>query len=88
MSITTITSKGQITLPKSIRDRLALKVGDRLRVSADRHGRVRLDPDNGPAAQDLYGVLHRLAPSRPASLDEMRAAVRVRAREAFVGKRR
>ena len=30
MSATTLTSKGQITLPKSIRDRLALKVGDGL----------------------------------------------------------
>lgn len=88
MSTTTLTSKGQITLPKSIRDRLALKVGDRLRVSADRHGRVTLDRERGPAAADLYGVLERLAPATPASLDDMRAAVRRRAGRDFAGKRK
>lgn len=87
MSTTTLTSKGQITLPKSIRDRLALKVGDRLRVSTDRHGRVTLDRERGPAASDLYGVLERLAPTTPASIDDMRAAVRRRAGRGLAGKR-
>jgi AbrB family looped-hinge helix DNA binding protein len=86
--MTTLTSKGQITLPKSIRDRLALKVGDRLRVSADRHGRVMLDRARGPAAGDLYGVLERLAPATPASIDDMRAAVRRRAGRHFAEKRK
>jgi AbrB family looped-hinge helix DNA binding protein len=36
MSTTTLTSKGQITLPKDIRDRLALKQGDRFLVSIER----------------------------------------------------
>lgn len=88
MSTTTITSKGQITLPKGIRDRLALKVGDRLRVSTDRNGRVTLDRERGPAAGDLFGVLQRLAPARPASLADMRAAVRHRAARALAGKPR
>ena len=85
MGTTTITSKGQITLPKRIRDRLALQGGDRLRVSTDRHGRVTLDRERGPAAADLYGVLNRLAPARPASLDDMRVAVRHRAARALAG---
>jgi AbrB family looped-hinge helix DNA binding protein len=87
MSTTTLTSKGQITLPKSIRDRLALKVGDRLRVSTDRHGRVTLDRERGPAAGDLYGALERLAPATPASIEDMRAAVRLRAGRGVGGKR-
>jgi antitoxin PrlF len=88
MSTTTLTSKGQVTLPKSIRDRLALKVGDRLRVSTDRHGRVTLDRERGPAASDLFGVLKRLAPATPVSLDEMRAAVRRRAARSVPGTRK
>ncbi len=88
MSTTTLTSKGQITLPKSIRERLALKVGDRLRVSTDRHGRVTLDRERGPAAGDLYGALERLAPATPASIDDMRAAVRRRAGRDVAGKRK
>ena len=85
MGTTTITSKGQITLPKRIRDRLALKVGDRLRVSTDRHGRVTLDRERGPAAADLYGVLNPLAPARPPSLDDMRVAGRHPAPRALAG---
>ena len=88
MSTTTVTSKGQITLPKRIRDKLALKVGDRLRVSTDRQGRVTLDRERGPAAADLYGALSRLAPVRPASLDDMRAAVRQRAARVLAAKPR
>lgn len=83
MSTITVTSKGQITLPKRIRDRLALKIGDRLRVSADRHGRVTLDRE--PAVTNLYGVLNRLAPVRPAPLDDMRVAVRHRAARTLAG---
>lgn len=88
MSTTTLTSKGQITLPKSIRERLALKVGDRLRVSTDRHGRVTLVRERAPAAGDLYGVLQRLAPATPVSIDAMRVAVRQRAGRDFAGKRK
>ena len=65
-----------------------MKVGDRLRVSADRHGRVTLDRERGPAAGNLYGVLTRLAPATPASIDDMRAAVRRRAGRDFAGKRK
>jgi len=32
MSITTITKKGQITIPKSIRDKLSIKYNDKLSV--------------------------------------------------------
>ena len=35
MGITTITKKGQITIPKSIRDKLAIKDNDRLSVRLD-----------------------------------------------------
>ena len=35
MGITTITKKGQITIPKSIRDKLAINDNDRLSVKLD-----------------------------------------------------
>jgi AbrB family looped-hinge helix DNA binding protein len=80
MSTTTLTSKGQITLPKAVRDRLALTQGDRLRVGVDANGRVTLEREREPPVEALYGLLRRLARRRPASLAEMRAAVRRRAR--------
>jgi antitoxin PrlF len=88
MGSTTLTSKGQVTLPKEIRDRLALRQGDRLRVAVDADGRVTLDREREPQVEDLYGLLRRLAGSQPATVAEMRAAVRRRAKQKHRGKRR
>jgi antitoxin PrlF len=40
MSISTLTSKGQTTIPKDIRKRLNLQPGDRLEFVIDEDGRV------------------------------------------------
>lgn len=82
MSTTTLTTKGQLTLPKRVRERLALRAGDRLRVSTDRHGRVVLEPVARSRVQPLFGLLAHLAPKTPATIDEMKAAVRARATRA------
>jgi antitoxin PrlF len=34
----TITSKGQVTIPKAVRERMGLRPGDRIRFVSDRHG--------------------------------------------------
>ena len=87
MSKATLTSKGQITLPKAIRDRLALRKGDRLRLAVGTDGRVTLERERQPQVEDVYGLLGRLAGLRPASVSEMRAAVRQRARRKHSRKR-
>lgn len=57
MSVATVTSKGQITLPKDVRDDLHLKEGDR--VSFEKiGGRYVLRPQNR-SVTDLAGALHR-----------------------------
>ena len=57
MSTATVTSKGQITLPKDVRDELRLKEGDR--VSFEKiDGRYVLRPQNR-SIMDLAGILHR-----------------------------
>ncbi len=86
-STTTLTSKGQITLTKAIRDRLVLKKGDRLRISVSRDGSLTLRREQGPHLGDAYGLLHRLARRRPASVSQMRAAVRERVRRKASGER-
>jgi AbrB family looped-hinge helix DNA binding protein len=40
----TVTSKGQITLPKSLRERLGLRRGSRIRFRVDAHGRLQGEP--------------------------------------------
>lgn len=68
----TITSKGQITLPKPIRDRLDLKTGDRIAFSMEDDGRLVVTPVTG-SVMDLAGMLPR--PSVPLSQEEMDEAI-------------
>jgi AbrB family looped-hinge helix DNA binding protein len=76
IATTTMTSKGQLTLPKEIRERLKLKPGDRLEVATDGN-RIVMTP-----AQLEIGDLCSILPaaSRVATLDEIDAAIRFRAR--------
>ena len=80
MSTTTLTSKGQITLSKAIRDRLALKQGDRFLLWVTRDGTVTLKHEAPPAVERAYGMLHRLARRKPPTVRQMRASVRLRAK--------
>lgn len=40
----TVTSKGQVTLPKALRERLGLRQGSRIRFRLDERGRLQGDP--------------------------------------------
>ena len=75
MSETTLTSKGQMTLPKAARDRFGLKAGDRLGVVVE-EGRIVLIPLT-MHVDDLCTILP--ASKRRASLKQMRDSVRARA---------
>jgi AbrB family looped-hinge helix DNA binding protein len=68
MSEARMTSKGQITLPKDIRDRLGLKQGDRVRFIVEDDGRVRLLPAKRDVGE-LFGSLPK--PRRALSIEEM-----------------
>lgn len=70
---TTLTGKGQVTLPKALRERLRLSPGDRIEFVIQDDGGVRL--------LVKQGSLHRLrgslpGPERPVSLEEMDEAIR------------
>ncbi|HEX2219436.1 MAG TPA: AbrB/MazE/SpoVT family DNA-binding domain-containing protein [Gemmatimonadales bacterium] len=73
MATATLTSKGQTTIPKEIRERLGLKPGDRLDFVVEPDGRVTLAPVNADVAE-LRGMLPR--PARPASLEDMDRGIR------------
>jgi antitoxin PrlF len=64
---TRLSSKGQIVIPKALRQALGLRAGTRFRVSM-RSGRIVLEPVGRDAAGALYG---RLAGAR--LLDEHEA---------------
>ncbi len=68
----TLTSKGQITIPKAVRDSLKLHVGDRLEFLVDPDGSVRIVPATRPVT-DLKVLLPR--PTRALSLEEIDAVI-------------
>ncbi|MBN9613314.1 MAG: AbrB/MazE/SpoVT family DNA-binding domain-containing protein [Actinobacteria bacterium] len=69
----TISSKGQVTIPKHLRDQLKLHAGSKLRMVALHNGRIALVPRTGTAA-DIIGFLHD--PDRaPLSVEEMEDAI-------------
>lgn len=78
MTHTTITSKGQVTLPKPIRDFLRVKPGDQVDFAIDTQGRVTVRAETLDVGE-LKGLLRR--PNRPAvSLEDMDAAIARHAR--------
>jgi AbrB family looped-hinge helix DNA binding protein len=70
----TVTSKGQITLPKALRERLGLKRGSRIRFRFDDRGRLQADPVRYEL-EDLWALADAARPRRRAmTVDEMDAA--------------
>ena len=67
----TITSKGQVTLPKPIRDKLHLKPGDKIDFMLEGDG-LRVTPVTAPVTQ-LKGMAPK--PAVPVSLQEMDEAI-------------
>ena len=73
MNITTVSSKGQITLPKHVRDHLTVDPGDRVQFLIDSDGNVTVWPVNEDIKL-LKGMIPR--PKRPISIKDMNKAIR------------
>lgn len=73
MTAATLTSKGQITVPKEVRQFLHLDTGDRLDFIIEQDGEIRLKPSYVEVS-DLKGIL-RTTNQRVVSLEEMQAAI-------------
>jgi antitoxin PrlF len=68
-----ITSKGQTTIPKSIRDHLHLQPGDKIDFVVEENGKVVLEPATLDVS-DLEGILHRPG-MKVVSLEDMKKAL-------------
>lgn len=68
----TLTSKGQVTVPKAIRDALNLRPGDKLDFIMDQNGELRVAAATAPVSE-----LKRMVPkpSSSASLGDMDRAI-------------
>jgi AbrB family looped-hinge helix DNA binding protein len=72
MNTVTLTSKGQFTIPRLLRDALGLAPGARLQASLDRQGRLVLVPSKYEP-DELFR--HRPSVSRSLRLEEMDQAI-------------
>ena len=75
MTTSTMTTKGQVTIPLDVRRRLGLDAGDRIEFVEIEDGVFAIKPAIDDV-RSLKGLLRK--PSRAVSLDDMKAAVRTR----------
>ncbi len=81
MATSTLSSKGQTTIPIDIQRFLNVKPGDKIQYFVESDGRVSLLPKT-LSVKGLKGVLPK--PSRTVSIEEMDEVVRQRAARNFV----
>ena len=72
MSAATLTSKGQLTLPKEVRDALGVGPGDRVDFVRMEDGNFAVIPATMPVKR-LKGFLKK--PAKPVSLEAMEKAI-------------
>lgn len=73
MTVATLTSKGQTTIPKEIREKLGLKPGTKLHFNLMPDGTISVRAKTG-TIMDLAGILHRPG-MKAATIEEMNEAV-------------
>ena len=73
-----MTSKGQVTIPKAIRDQLGLRSGVTLHFWVDPTGRIVVTPLT-VELEDLFGILPK--PERPLSVEEINEGIEAAAVE-------
>jgi AbrB family looped-hinge helix DNA binding protein len=79
MALATVTSKGQITIPKSVRERLGLKSGDKVDFRVGEDGTVTVVPITRTVESAFGAFAHKV--TRPASLAEMSEGIAAAVRE-------
>ena len=75
MATATLTSKGQVTIPLDVRQRLKLAAGARVEFVEDAEGEFLLRPAVADV-RSLKGLLGR--PAKPVSIDDMKKSIRLR----------
>jgi AbrB family looped-hinge helix DNA binding protein len=75
MATATLTSKGQITIPLDVRERLKLEAGTRIEFVEGTNGEFLIRPAVADV-RSLKGLLRK--PAQPVSIDDMKTAIRLR----------
>ena len=70
--VSKLTSKGQLTIPKSIRKKFNLHKGDKIEFFIDNEGEIRLIPVKS-SVKELKGMVP--PPNKKVSLEDMQEAI-------------
>lgn len=73
MAFAKLTSKGQVTVPVQVRNRLGLRTGDRIQFVEADNGKFTIAPANR-SIRELEGILWRKG-RKPVSIEEMNEAI-------------
>jgi len=81
MALATLTSKGQVTIPKAVRNSLHLHAGDKVEFVITETKDALLRPVT-KKVDDVFGMLHK--PGRkPVSIEKMDAGIRKKMQASF-----
>jgi antitoxin PrlF len=72
METAAVTSKGQITIPIEVREKLGIKPGDRVRFVENEKGEIVLKPKTG-SIMDLRGIVKWTG--KPVTIEEMNETI-------------
>ena len=75
MTTATLTSKGQVTIPAEVRQRMGLDTGDRIEFVELESGGYAIQPAIDDV-RSLKGLLRK--PSSPVTIEDMNTAIRTR----------
>lgn len=81
MALATITSKGQVTIPKEIRDSLGLRFGDKIEIVVTEDNAALMRPIS-KKVDDIFGKLHKRG-RKAVSVKEINQAIRQRVKDKF-----
>ena len=81
MAASTITSKGQITIPKAVRDALKLNAGDKIEFVVTDKREALIRPIS-KKVDEVFGILHK-PDQKKVSVEEMNEGIRQKMKERF-----
>lgn len=80
--ISTITSKGQVTIPKNVRDSLHLFSGDKVEFIRNESNEIIIKPLTKKSA-DVAGMLSKYRKDHPVAIEEMDKCVKMHLKKKF-----
>ena len=72
--VSTVTQKGQVTIPKNMRDSLHLMTGDKVEFALNERGEIVIKPLTRKVAE-VAGLLNNYKKSRPVTVEMMNEAI-------------